>query len=215
MVNGKPIYYRGWQAFLRGEKTKEQIRTSSLLQGVLVGELFVTLHNQLRKKYILSTNETWLKFAKGDWRAADIALFSKESIHSLYNKYANEIPEIVVEVDTKADASDLPTYYLDKTKHLHARGVRKVIWIYTDMEQVMVAEIGKRWEIFDWSETVQVTDDCTFNVKDILADFTVPKFDFSGNIFFNLDKNVTSSLDKLIDIKSEKHKVSKSVEPIL
>ena len=39
---------------------------------------------------------------------------------------------------------------------------------------------------------------------------TVPKFDFSGNIFFNLDKNVTSSLDKLIDIKSEKHKVSKS-----
>lgn len=173
MVNGKPIYYRGWQDVLRGEKTKEQIMASSLLQGVLIGELFVTLHNQLRKKYILSTNETGLKFHKGDWRAADIALFPKETIHSLYNKYANEKPEIVVEVDTKADASDLPTYYLEKTKHLHANGIRKVIWVYTDTEQIMVAEIGKRWEIFDWSETVEVTDDCTFNVKEILADFVV------------------------------------------
>ncbi len=171
MVNGKPIYYRGWQDVVRGEKTIEQIMASSLLQGVLVGEIFATLHLQLRKKYVLSTNETGLKFNKGDWRAADIALFPKASIHSLYNKYANETPEIVIEVDTKADATDLPVYYLEKTKHLHANGIQKVIWVYTDTEQVMVAEIGKRWEIFDWAESVEVTDDCTFNVKDILAEF--------------------------------------------
>ena len=36
----------------------------------------------------------------------------------------------------------------------------------------MVAELGKkRWEVFDWSETVEVTDECSFNVKEILDEF--------------------------------------------
>lgn len=49
MVDGQPIYYRGWREVLNNEKTLEQIMPSSLLQAYLVGEIFAILHAQLRK----------------------------------------------------------------------------------------------------------------------------------------------------------------------
>ena len=171
MVNGKPIYYRGWREVLKNEKTIEQVMASSLLQGYLVGEIFANLHTKMRKQFILTTNETGLKFNKGDWRAADIALFPKGVLSSLYDKYANEKPSIVIEIDTKADAENLSTYYKDKTKHLHQNGIQKVIWVFTETEQIMVAEPDKHWEIFDWSETVEVVEGVGFNVAELIADF--------------------------------------------
>jgi Putative restriction endonuclease len=173
MVNGKPIYYRGWQSVLRGETTIEQIMASSLLQSFLVNEVAFQLNLSLRKKYMIVTNEAGLTFNKGDWRAADIALLPLDVMKTvkLDNHYIKQKPEIVIEIDTKADASALPTYYLDKTKHLLKNGIPKVIWIYTETQQIMVAEIGKKWEIFDWSEKVEVTKDCVFCVKDLLEGF--------------------------------------------
>jgi Putative restriction endonuclease len=171
MVNGKPIYYRGWREVLKNEKTIEQVMASSLLQGYLVGEIFANLHAKMRKQFILTTNETGLKFDKGDWRAADIALFPKGVLASLYNKYANEKPSIVIEIDTKADAENISTYYRDKTKHLLQNGIQKVIWVFTETQQIMIAEPNKHWEIFDWSETVEVAEGIGFNVAELIADF--------------------------------------------
>ena len=173
MVNGKPIYYRGWQFVLRGEKTIEQVMASSLLQSFLVNEVAFQLNLNLRKKYMIVTNEAGLTFNKGDWRAADIALLPLDVMKTvkLDNHYIKQKPDIVIEIDTKADASELPMYYLDKTKHLLKNGIPKVIWIYTETQQIMIAEIGKKWEIFDWSETVEVTKDCVFCVKDLLDGF--------------------------------------------
>lgn len=175
MVNGKPIYYRGWQYVLRGEKTIEQVMASSLLQSFLVNEVAFQLNLNLRKKYMIVTNEAGLTFNKGDWRAANIALLPLDVMKTvkLDNHYIKQKPDIVIEIDTKADASELPTYYLDKTKHLHKNGIPKVIWIYTETQQIMVAEIGKKWEIFDWSETVDVTEGCSFCVKDLLEGFMI------------------------------------------
>jgi Uma2 family endonuclease len=175
MVNGQPIFYSGWQEVLTGEKTLEQIMASSLIQSYLVGEIFVVAHNGLRKKYILGTNEAGLKFQKGDWRAADIALWTKESMKgvSLNPRYADIVPEIVIEVDTKADISANPTYYLDKTKHLHENGVRRVVWFFTATEQVMIAEKGRKWEIQDWSESVEIDDGCMVNAKELIDDFNL------------------------------------------
>ena len=170
MVEGKPIYYRGWQDVLKGEKTIEQIMASSLMQSYLVGEVFAATHVALRKKYILGTNEAGIKFKKGDWRAADICLWTKVSLKGtpLHDHYSQIIPEIVIEVDTKADTLTIPTYYLDKTKHLHKNGVRRVVWIFTSPEQVMVAEKGEKWTIQDWSESVEVADGFMLNVKELI-----------------------------------------------
>lgn len=35
----------------------------------------------------------------------------------------------------------------------------------------MVAEPGKHWEIFDWTETVEVVDEAGFNVGKIIEGF--------------------------------------------
>ncbi len=173
MVNGKPIYYAGWRDVIIGKKQIEQVMASCLIQSYLVGETFAAAHRQLRKKYILGTNEAGLKFQKGDWRAADIAIWTKESLKNtpLHAHYSEIIPEIVIEVDTKADLSDLPNYYFDKTKQLHERGVRRVIWILTSSEKVMVAERGQAWTVDDWSKTVEIVDGSTVNVGELIADY--------------------------------------------
>ena len=145
MVNGKPIYYRGWQDVLKGEKTIEQIRASSLIQSYLVGEVVAATHVALRKTYILGANEAGIRFKKGDWRAADICLWTKASLKNtpLHAHYSDIIPEIVIEVDTKADTKEMPMYYLEKTKDLHQHGVRRVLWIFTGSEQVTHALKGR------------------------------------------------------------------------
>jgi Uma2 family endonuclease len=173
MVNGKPIYYHGWREVVKNEKTLEEVMASSLIQSYLVSEIHAAAHVGLRKKYILGTNEAGLKFDKGDWRAADIALWTKESLKNtpLHNKYSDIIPEIVIEVDTKADSLDEPSYYFDKTKYLHQKGVRRIIWVLTNPEQVMVAERGEKWLVQDWAESVEIADGLFINIKDMIAEY--------------------------------------------
>ena len=170
MVNGKPIYYRGWQDVLKGEKTIEQIKASSLIQSYLLGEMCAATHVALRKAYILGTNEAGIRFKKGDWRAADICLWTKASLKNtpLHAHYSDIIPEIVIEVDTKADTKEMPMYYLEKTKDFHQHGVRRVLWIFTGSEQVMIAEKGQKWTIQEWSESFEVADGCTLNIKELI-----------------------------------------------
>ncbi|NJN34242.1 MAG: hypothetical protein HC817_08320 [Saprospiraceae bacterium] len=85
--------------------------------------------------------------------------------------YTDIIPEIVIEVDTKADIAHEPNYYLDKTKHLIKKGVRRVIWVFTSTEQVMIAENGKAWITEDWSKSVKIEDNCRINIKKMMDDF--------------------------------------------
>ena len=173
MVESKPIYYRGWQDVLKGEKTIEQVMASSLMQSYLVGEVFAATHVALRKKYILGTNEAGLKFKKGEWRAADVCLWTKASLKGtpLHDHYSLIIPEIVIEVDTKADLLTNPNYYFDKTKELHRNGVRRVLWVFTSSEQVMIAEKGEKWTVQDWSESFEVVDGFMLNIKALIDDY--------------------------------------------
>jgi Uma2 family endonuclease len=173
MVNGKPIYYHGWREVLKNEKTLEEVMASSLIQSYLVSEIHAAAHVGLRKKYILGTNEAGLKFDKGDWRAADIALWTKESLRNtpLHSKYSEVIPEIVIEVDTKADTIEEPSYYFDKTKYLHQKGVKRIIWVLTNPEQVMVAEKGEKWIVQDWGESVEITEGLFINIKEMIDDY--------------------------------------------
>jgi hypothetical protein len=83
------------------------------------------------------------------------------------------MPTIVIEIDTKADTAELPLYYLDKTQDLLKRGIKRVLWIFTKTQQVMLAESGQKWEIQNWTESVEVVDGCTFNVQEMIDDFIV------------------------------------------
>jgi Uma2 family endonuclease len=172
IVNGNPIYYSGWQAVLKGEKTIQEIRANSILQAYLVYEIGLKI-SPLRKKYIIGSNEAGIKFGKGDHRAADIALWTKESLQGkpLDNHYSDVAPEIIIEVDTKADLLNNPNYYFDKTKHLHSKGVRRVLWVFTSSQQIMIAEKGEKWEVLNWDIPVEVVDNCVLNIQELIDDY--------------------------------------------
>ena len=69
-----------------------------------------------------------------------------------------------MEVDIKADLEtteglrDSLGYVNKKTKELFKFGVKKVIWVLTDTEKVVVAEANQPWTFVDWNEDILVLD---------------------------------------------------------
>ena len=172
---GKPIYYRGYRAVLSGKLKIEDIMGSSKKQSLLVGELFFLLKLSLRQYFYFFTNELGIKFGKSS-RSADIALVLKSKMafdEAWEDKYASTMPDIIIEVDIKADLTDMPdasNYFFKKTEQLLNNGTSKVIWIFTESETIMVAEQGKaRWEIMKWTEDVEVSHGFSFNIPQLLA----------------------------------------------
>ncbi|MEZ4830073.1 MAG: Uma2 family endonuclease [Bacteroidia bacterium] len=181
MINGHPVYYRGYKDYLKGNVQLEEVMGSSKLQAFLAVELIFWLKTHLKSAYYIFTNELGLQFEKNSWRSADIAVISKQKMPhlSLDEKYLESAPELVIEIDTKADLSEVQNplgYYQEKTQDLINFGVEKVIWIFTDTQKVMIAEPGKRWEIADWSEDIQVIDSHMLNLRDLISGMV----DFSG-----------------------------------
>ena len=167
MWDGKPVYYAGYEDVLKGTKTVEQVRSSSLRQGILVARLVGYLMNLIDlEEYVVATNEVGVQFEKGSWRTCDIAIFSLAMLEGQdEDKYAWIPPKIAIEVDTKADMGlfDSPfDYYEKKTTKLLDFGVEKVIWLFTKSRKVWIAEAGKDWLIRDWNHPVEVLPGCQF-----------------------------------------------------
>lgn len=176
MVDGNPIYYKGYRDYLSGEKQIDEIMGSSYLQGVLATELVLLLGQLLdRSRYRIISNEIGLKFSKKSWRAADIAIYDKATLKSvpLTNKYLEVAPEIVIEIDTKASLEEVSNpfgYYQEKTDQLLDFGVQKVIWIFTETRKIMVAEPEVDWQIGNWNKDISVMKGVTINVEGLLED---------------------------------------------
>ena len=174
---GTPIYYRGYRDVLSGKLKTDDIMGSSRKQSFIITQLIFWLRPTLETFFHFFTSELGIKFQKSQ-RAADIALVLKprmsfEDIWS--NEYMTIIPDIIIEVDIKADVTEMPdptNYFFRKTQQLLNNGATKVIWIFTASETVMVAESGKAiWEIKSWTQDVEVSHGCTFNIAQIIAKF--------------------------------------------
>lgn len=176
MVDGKPIYYRGYQDYLSGEKQLEELMGSSHIQSFIVTRLVIALSRLLNlSKYEILTNELGLKFKDKSWRAADIAIYEKSDLRNLplSDKYLEVAPKIVIEVDTKADLSEIPdsfSYYQKKTDQLLDFGVEKVIWIFTDTKKVMVAEPNQNWQISPWDREILILDDAVVTLQKLVEE---------------------------------------------
>ncbi len=172
MVDGKPIYYKGYREFLIGENKSGEPMGSSLLQSMIITRLVILLYKHLEQDYYILTNELGLQFSKGNWRAADIAIYKKSQIepNNITNKYTKIPPEIVIEIDTKAEIEEVKdtfTYYNLKTDQLLEFGVEKVIWIFTDSQKVMLATKDKNWELLSWDKQIHVLEDLQINLEEI------------------------------------------------
>ena len=148
---------------------------SSILQSLVITHLTGWLLNKLKAHFHIFTNELGLQIGKNQERSADIALYSKAALQGKLTsvKYADVAPQIIFEIDTKANLDDLSnsqSYYFEKTNHLLNWGVERVIWIFTDSRKIMVAEKGKKWTLQDWSEPIQVHGRFLVNLEKLIED---------------------------------------------
>jgi Uma2 family endonuclease len=173
MANGVPFFYKGYREYLSGKIQLDELMGSSKIQSLLATELIALLRSFLSDEYLIFGNELGLQFSAKSWRAADIAVIKEEKVPEINDKYLDVAPELVIEIDTKADLSEVRNplgYYQEKTEELIRFGVERVIWIFTDTRKVMVARKSEKiWEIMDWTEDVELIGDLKVNIAQILA----------------------------------------------
>ncbi len=173
MVDGKPIYYKGYKEYLQGQKQIEELMGSSYLQSLIITKLVYLLMSNLGDSYQVLTNEVGLQFKDKGWRAADIAILETEKLKdfSPTNKYLSIVPKIVIKIDTKAEleeVKDSSGYFHQKTDELLNFGVEKVIWIFTDSKKIMIAEKDKNWQIHNWDQAVDLLNELSFSVEELV-----------------------------------------------
>ncbi len=124
MRYGSPIYYRDYNKVLSGEKSLEEVMGSSKLQWIIIYLIFSYLISRMdKKRYVIATNEAGFQWAPKTWRNLDIAIFNKEKLlkEGINDKYANTPPDVVIEIDTKADLrkyGDFMNYAREKMQDL-------------------------------------------------------------------------------------------------
>ncbi|WP_297890278.1 Uma2 family endonuclease [Sulfurihydrogenibium sp.] len=176
MRYGKPIYYKDYEKVLNGELNPEAVMASTILQSWIVASIVEFLIKNLPKKYKIVTNEIGFQFAPRSWRNLDIAIFEKEKLlkEGLNNKYTKIPPQVVIEVDTKADLKkyngEILSYIKEKTQDLLNAGVKRVVWYTTDDKKVLVAEKDKRWFITNWNDEIELIDDIKLNLEELIKE---------------------------------------------
>ncbi|WP_460949998.1 Uma2 family endonuclease [Spirosoma daeguense] len=180
VMDGKPIYYRGYQSVLNKTKTLEEIMGCSSLQAELISYLLSVIYGFVdRSKYRVYTNEIGNHIDKNNNLSNDIAIFDKAVLTSdkINKKYPDVPPKIVIEIDTEADVSELTSfgYVYKKSKKLLDFGVERIIWIMINTKTVTVIEPNpsgepSNWQVSEWDTDITIMDGHTFNIAQYLAD---------------------------------------------
>ncbi|MDQ7028374.1 MAG: Uma2 family endonuclease [Ardenticatenia bacterium] len=177
MRGGEPIYYRAYDAVMRGERSLEEVMGSGKLQWWIIQTVlrFLFQHVEMTK-YTVATNEVGFRVGPGSWRSLDVAIFERDAVlaEGLDNEYVSTPPLVVIEVDTKADLrafeGDAELYMREKTEDLLGAGVKRVIWYTTRDRRVLVAEVGQRWYLTTWDDEVEVLEGLPLNLAQLLAE---------------------------------------------
>lgn len=175
MMDGRPIYYRGYRSVLNKTKTFEDIRGCSGLQGIIAAFVVrVLLENLNQEDYWILPNEPGIFLDNRNNLIGDILIFEKSRLKAkdIKPEYVKIPANVAVEMDTKADLSTFTfeEYFKLKTIKLHNFGVDKVIWILTVTKQVIVALPHQDWLIIDWNKDIEIINGITFNIGNYLKE---------------------------------------------
>jgi Uma2 family endonuclease len=174
ILGNKRIYYRDYKKVLSGELPPKAVIGSSDLQAWIISTILEFLFKSLPNKYKVLSNELGYFYTQSrskKWLNLDIAVVSKEKLKKLEGTYLKLPPEVVIEVDTKADISKMgDNYYIEKTDKLLKSGIKKVIWVLTNPKKIIVAEKGKNWIITDYNSNIEVLDGIVLNLEKLLKE---------------------------------------------
>ncbi|ODS73340.1 MAG: hypothetical protein ABS46_20200 [Cytophagaceae bacterium SCN 52-12] len=169
VLDGEPVYYKGYREVLAGARTLEEIIGSSTLQTAIVEYLLgACFSSRFRKRYRIITNEGGLHLDKRNNLAGDIELFdpAKLPVSTADLHYATVPPEIHLEVDVNTEMEHFTDeqYIAKKTTKLLEFGVKKVIWILSSSKTIIIAARDADRQVVDWAEDVEVADGILINV---------------------------------------------------
>ncbi len=175
VMDGEPIYYKGYRAVLSGKKTIGEIMGASSLQWIIVSYVHRIMVRFLDEtRYWFAVGEAGVHIDHRNNLSHDVAIYDREVLTpaKINKKYADVPALVAVEIDIQADLSkDRDWQYVTrKTRKLLNFGTRKVIWIFTDSRQVLVAERGaEAWLTMDWDRDIDLLDGQRFNIGGYLA----------------------------------------------
>ncbi|WP_157586324.1 PDDEXK family nuclease [Spirosoma arboris] len=169
IMDGKPIYYKGYQEVLAGTKMFSEIMGSSALQSFIVAYVQRLLFKELSEDdFIILSSESGLHLDKRNNLAGDILIFDTITlpIEAIDEFYVHVPPKVVIEVDITADPTDVTSdsYIFQKIEKLLKFGVEKVIWITTQAKKVTVATPNDDWQVKDWHKDVEILNGISFNI---------------------------------------------------
>ncbi len=169
VVDGRPIYYRGYKDVLEGKKQPEEVMGASFLHGRLVILLGAFLRERLKGRYVVSGGELGY-LIKGGWRNLDVAVFRYEDVKDKLESenYIDVPPVLVVEINVRAEVESEMEYVLKKSEDLLNSGVERVIWIFTKARKVMVFERGKGGLILDWEDEIPLVEGLKLKLTEFL-----------------------------------------------
>jgi hypothetical protein len=171
VLDGQPLYRRGYMDVVRKLKTRDEIMGTSSYQSLITTYLTKLLARQLDDDvydFLISEPGVHLKYK--DNISNDIAIFNRLSPNQITKKYFDFAPKIVIEIDIDIDPTSMDDLeYLDKkTKKMLAFGVEKVIWILTNNREIIIATPNTAWLTLDWNTTIEIIDGISFNIYDYL-----------------------------------------------
>ena len=171
VLDGKPLYRRGYKDVLKKLKTLDDIMGTSSYQSFINSYFLSLLFAQLDlTQYDILTNEIGVHLGKNDNVSNDIAIYDRLDTHQITKKYVDFPAKIVIEIDIDIDPDSMRDleYLTMKTRKMMQFGTEKVIWVLTNIKKVMVATPNGIWQTFDWTHSIEITGGIEFNIQDYL-----------------------------------------------
>ncbi len=174
-LDGKSLYYKGYKQAIRNDLNAESIMGASTLQVLIIEYLLKILFSVVdEKKYRIFTGEPGLHISNKNNLGGDILVYDKKELPaSKISKHYADVPAVLqIEIDITAELEDMSEtgYIKKKTNILLDFGTKKVIWIFTSTQQVLVAEKDKDWLWIDWSKPIQLWRNNTFCIGKYLEE---------------------------------------------
>ena len=168
IIDGKPIYYKGYRDVLTGKKTNTEIMGASGLQSIIVYYLTGMISRFIDEdRYTVLVSEPGVHINHRDNVSNDIAIFDQAVLpgSKISKKYVDVPPKIAIEVDIDADVESMTEtgYIYKKTRKLLDFGVETVFWVLTEAQAVIVAN-KDRIETVDWNRDIMLMDGQPFNI---------------------------------------------------
>lgn len=174
ILDGLPIFYKGYKDVLLSKKQADEIKYKSSQTSFILSNLFSLFLKLLDDdKYIVLSN---LGFYINEFNnlTGNIVIYGESDFKGMIidEQYADVPPKIAIEVDVTADTSDIggvDTYVYKKVRKLLDFGVERVIWINTATKTILIADDNlESWIVQDWNKVIEILEGLTINIPAFL-----------------------------------------------